>query len=141
MLQVKEENGTLPASRGKLEKIAEAAFTLTGEAEGDISLVVCDDRFITELNERYRKRNGPTDVLSFPMREGKPFVASGAAVGDIVISVDTAGRQAAELGTDLEQEFIVLFVHGLLHLLGYDHQNRAQKRKMDKISKKIVTGV
>jgi probable rRNA maturation factor len=139
-LQVREENKRLSVSRGKLEKIARSTFTLTKAEEGDISLVICDDPFITELNERYMKRNGPTDVLAFPMREGKTLVNQDTAVGDIVISVDTAERQAAELGTELDQELILLFVHGLLHLLGYDHQNGVQKRKMDTITKKIVRG-
>ncbi len=139
-LQVREENKRLSVSRGKLEKIARSTFALTKAEEGDISLVICDDPFITELNERYMKRNGPTDVLAFPMREGKILVNQDTAVGDIVISVDTAERQAAELGTELDQELILLFVHGLLHLLGYDHQNGVQKRKMDTITKKIVRG-
>jgi probable rRNA maturation factor len=140
-LKVREEKRRLPLSCGKLENIARLTFALTKEEEGDISLVVCDDPFITELNERYTKRNGPTDVLSFPMREGKTLVNQDSAVGDIVISVDTAERQAAELGTSLDEELIVLFVHGLLHLLGYDHRNGAQKKKMDAIIKKIITGV
>ncbi len=138
---MREEKRRLPLSCGKLENIARSTFALTKEEEGDISLVVCDDPFITELNERYKKRNGPTDVLSFSMREGKTLVNQDPAVGDIVISVDTAERQAAEFGTSLDEEFIVLFVHGLLHLLGYDHRNGAQKKKMEAVTKKIITGV
>ncbi|MBN2323173.1 MAG: rRNA maturation RNase YbeY [Spirochaetes bacterium] len=140
-LQVREEKRRLAVSRGKLEKIARSTFALTKAEEGDISLVICNDPFITKLNERYTKRTGPTDVLAFPMREGEILVNQDAAVGDIVISVDTAERQAAELGTGLEQELILLFVHGLLHLLGYDHRNGVQKQEMDAITKKIVTGV
>ena len=140
-LQVREENRRLPVSFGKLERIAGAAFALTNAVEGDVSLVVCDDPFITSLNERYTKQSGPTDVLAFPLREGKALVNQDSAVGDIVISIDTAERQAVELGTGLEQEVIVLFVHGLLHLLGYDHQDGAQKKAMDAVTKKIVTGV
>ena len=138
---VREENKKLPVSTAKLEAVSRYAFEVTGKEEGEISLVVCDDPFMTVLNERYTGNNGPTDVLAFPMREGERLPQQGIQVGDIVISIDTAERQSKELGTDLKQEFIVLFVHGLLHLLGYDHGTEDGKREMDEITNRIVTGV
>jgi len=138
---VKEENRKLPISIGKLEAMSRYTFSVTGKEEGEISLVVCDDSFMTGLNERYTQNDGPTDVLAFPMREGERLPQQDSHVGDIVISIDTAERQSKELGTDLKQEFTVLFVHGLLHLLGYDHRTKDERMEMDEITKKIVTGV
>lgn len=138
---VKEENEKLPVSIGKLGKIARYVFSETGKAEGDISLVVCDDPFITSLNLKYMQSDSPTDVLAFPMREGKRLPNQGSTVGDIVISVNTAARHSKELGTTLEQEFVFLFVHGLLHLLGYDHSSRCEKKEMEEITQRVVTEV
>jgi probable rRNA maturation factor len=141
MIEVREENKTLPVALGKLEVIARRTFRKTGCEEGAVSLVVCDDPFIADLNMRYTKTSGPTDVLAFPMREGKRLPQQDSTVGDIVISIDTAARQSKELGTSIEQEFFVLFVHGLLHLLGYDHGSKEEKKEMEIMSKMILEGV
>jgi probable rRNA maturation factor len=140
-LYVREENEKLPVPIEKLEMVARYAFSKTGREEGDVSLVVCDDPFIEDLNVRYMKKNGPTDVLAFPMREGETLPNQGSMVGDIVISIDTAARQSKTVGHTLAQEFILLFVHGLLHLLGYVHRSRDEKREMEEITQSIVTGV
>ena len=84
-------------------------------ADAELSLVLCSDAHIQRLNEQWRGKAAPTDVLSFP-QEDEDFL------GDLVISVPTATRQAAERGTPLGDELRVLMVHGLLHLLGYDHE-------------------
>jgi len=86
-------------------------------ATQDLELLLVDDDAIASLNRDYRGKEGPTDVLSFPV---EPFPE--APLGSIVISVDTAARQADNEGHDLETELKVLFLHGLLHLLGYDHE-------------------
>lgn len=83
-----------------------------------LSVHLCDDAEIRELNRRFRKKNKATDVLSFE-GDSELFVP---VLGDIVISIDTAHKQAEELGHTLLDELSVLFVHGLLHLLGYDHE-------------------
>jgi probable rRNA maturation factor len=138
---VREERRNLPVSQEKLEKIVRYAFQMTGSEEGDVSLVVCDDERITELNEKYTNRKETTDVLAFSMREGEGLASIGTMLGDIVISIDRAAQQATELGETLEEEFVILFVHGLLHLLGFDHQNRREKSNMHEYTKKIVRGV
>lgn len=83
---------------------------------GEVSLVLTGDRAVRVLNARYRGKDRPTDVLSFP--------GGGAAdeLGDIVISVETARRNARALGRTLDQELDVLALHGFLHVLGYDHE-------------------
>jgi len=90
--------------------------------DGELSIVLCDDAFIRPLNMDYRGKDAATDVLSFAMQEGEDLLEEDPVLGDLVISVETAGRQAAEQGHDLGAELRVLLVHGLLHLLGYDHE-------------------
>ncbi len=95
-----------------------------------LSVVVTDDETVRELNRRYRHVDAPTDVLSFGMAEDRFIVPPGSArqLGEIVISYPTARRQAEEAGRPVENELAHLLVHGLLHLLGYDHESIAEAR-------------
>ncbi len=95
-----------------LEKIA---HYLTDK---DVELILCDDDFIQLLNHVHRRKNDPTDVLSFPLRGNREH----EPVGSIVISMDRAKVKALELGHTEKDELTLLFIHGLLHLLGYDHE-------------------
>ena len=100
--------------------------------DAELSILLCDDRTIHALNRTHRRKNKPTDVLAFALREGKPVPgAGGKALGDVVISLDTAARQAEELGRTLWEEVTWLLAHGLLHLLGYDHRTVAEERRMN----------
>jgi len=92
----------------------------------ELSLVLSDDPFIHQLNRDYRGKDRPTDVLSF---EQDP---AGGVLGDIVISVPTARRQARAHGHDTAHEIEWLFLHGALHLLGYDDETEAQAAEMDR---------
>jgi len=109
-----------------LERLA--SRTLEAESvtpTAELSILLADDATIHELNRTYRDTDAPTDVLSFAQTEGEPFAQpEGAArhLGDVAISVDTARRQAAEYGVTLQDELAHLLVHGILHLLGYDHE-------------------
>lgn len=95
----------------------------------EVSILFTDDRIITELNRDYRGKDKPTNVLSFSMTEGPSDVESGM-LGDVVISVDTALREAAEMGETVEETIYRLLVHGLLHLMGYDHERSPQDEKI-----------
>ena len=111
-------------------KIVLAAIDL-GDAE--LSLALVDDAEIRRLNRDYRGKDRPTDVLSFSLREGE-FGEVSSAIGDVVISLDTARRQASERRSTLAGEVDRLLVHGILHLAGYDHEvspreERRMKRK------------
>ncbi len=88
----------------------------------ELSLVFCDDPSIQELNAYYRGKNKPTDVLSFSMLEGESGEIS-SSLGDIVISLDTAKVQAKKNKHPISQEVAYLVIHGILHLLGYDHED------------------
>jgi len=91
------------------------------------------------LNRRYRRKDRTTDVLSFPFREGAFPDMAGTALGDIVISMPTAERQAKISGEPLRRELDRLLVHGLLHLLGYDHeQGEAKARRMRQREREIL---
>lgn len=99
--------------------------------EKELSVLFTDDRQIAELNNRYLQRKGPTNVLAFPMEGGPAPQVDSVMLGDVVISVDTALRESAELGEPLEYTIERLLIHGVLHLLGYDHEKSAvQAKKM-----------
>lgn len=99
-----------------------------GAAEVELSLVFCDDAFITELNRAYRGVDGPTDVLSFPQPRPEPGVTS--VLGDIVISLETIERRCCGDRAAMRFEVLLLFCHGVLHLLGYDHATAAERDVM-----------
>jgi Fur family ferric uptake transcriptional regulator len=98
---------------------------------GEVSLSFVNDADIKALNKQWRGKNKPTDVLSFSAREGGAMPGLEDQLGDIVISIDRAKAQALEFGHEFSDEVIVLFVHGLMHLMGYDHElglKEAQKQ-------------
>jgi probable rRNA maturation factor len=110
-----------------------------GLREAELSVALTDDEEIHELNRVFRHRNQPTDVLAFSMREGEPMGghpvgdaanARGEVLGDVVVSIETARRQAARRRRALEREVCELLAHGLLHLVGYDHQTQDEARVM-----------
>lgn len=104
---------------------ARAAMAALGLVDVELSVLLCDDAVIAPLNADWRGKEGPTDVLSFAMDEGEVMVLPPGLprpLGDLVISVQTAQRQATDLGHGLHEELQVLLVHGLLHLLGFDHE-------------------
>lgn len=99
----------------------------------EISVLLTDDKEIAGLNEEYRDTKGPTDVLSFSQVEGDEDFAPDVdehLLGDVVISVETAKRQAEEAGKSIEEEVDMLLTHGILHLLGYDHAEPEEAEKM-----------
>ena len=106
-----------------MRRIARTISDGLGLTGAELSIVLTDDPSIRELNRAWRGRDRATDVLSFSQVEGQgPLPSTGPTVlGDVVVSLDTAARQAEERGHDLEHEVARLLVHGVLHLLGHDH--------------------
>ncbi|MDD4170157.1 MAG: rRNA maturation RNase YbeY [Desulfotomaculaceae bacterium] len=100
------------------------------EDEAEISLVFVNDNYIRDLNLQYRGIDSPTDVLSFAMLEGEPLQGGEAMLGDVVISLQAARRQAEEYGHSFRREVAYLTIHGVLHLIGYDHQTEDERRIM-----------
>jgi len=110
----------------------------------EVSILIVDNSYIQELNLIYRNQNKPTDVLSFSMNEtleNEPEYESGSEVnllGDIVISLEQALAQSREYGHSLERELGFLVVHGMLHLLGYDHEREDERKLMRSLEEKVM---
>jgi rRNA maturation RNase YbeY len=117
-------------SRRRLLAYARALLEALDQADAELSLALVDDATGAELNRRFRGRAGATDVLSFSLREGAHTRHRGALLGDVVIALGVAQRQARERGLALEAECRRLLIHGVLHLLGYDHARAAEARVM-----------
>lgn len=92
------------------------------EKVNQVSLFLTDDVTVRSLNSEYRNKDQPTDVLSFSQLEGENKLLTSPLLGDIVISVQTAVRQARERDLEIEEELLRLIIHGLLHLAGYEHE-------------------
>ena len=117
----------------KEEKLIKKAINKALRSEGfkrvaEISVTILDDQNIHEMNLETRGVDRPTDVLSFPVFD-EDFGVGYAVLGDIVISYDTAKRQAEQYGHSLERELAFLTVHSVLHLLGYDHETSPEDEK------------
>jgi len=120
----------IPLNIETLEKMAELTAAELGHPEKELSLALVSDAEIQELNRRYRSRNSVTDVLSFPVEEPQvPFL------GDIVIDIYQAERQKGH--RSLLEEIQQLFLHGLLHLYGFDHIAAKDKKDMESLEKRI----
>lgn len=117
-------------STDEVRSAAEAMLRSLKLPRAELSVLLCDDATIHELNRDYRKKNKPTDVLAFAMREGEDGHLAGDLLGDVIISLETATRQAKERGVVTRDEVMMLLAHGLLHLLGWDHQTDADDRRM-----------
>ncbi len=113
--------------RSDLERKIGATLVYLGLDKAEISILLTDDDEIHSLNQTYRGIDRPTDVLSFSQSEGDFGDIEPDMLGDVVISVDTAGRQALEKGHSMERELDTLLIHGILHLAGYDHENNEKE--------------
>lgn len=97
--------------------------------EGELSILLTSDDHISELNRRYRGHEGPTNVLAFPMSQEPDLPKKSGILGDIAISVDTATREAGETGETLEDTLDRLLIHGLLHLMDFDHEGSLREAR------------
>ncbi len=111
-----------PLDLKKFRKIAKTILTDLALPDAEVSISFVDDLQIQELNRRYRGRDKPTNVLAFSMRDGEFVSLHPQLLGDVVISVDTARRQSNRFGLNEMETIILLMIHGILHLLGYEHE-------------------
>jgi probable rRNA maturation factor len=107
-----------------------------GCPDAELSIVFVDDPRIQELNRRYLHRDKPTNVLAFSMKEGEFPALHPHLLGDLVISVETAQRQSNRFGLNAGEMVILLMIHGILHLLGYDHEGSKGKPKAHQMAAK-----
>ena len=125
---------TRPVEGARLRRLL--AFALAGHgSRAAVSLAVVDDAGIVELNRRFLRREGPTDVMAFPLG-GDPDPEP--ELGEIVVSSDTAARQAVELGHSFRREMDLLALHGLLHLLGMDDAVPSDRKAMLRAAEEIL---
>lgn len=119
--------------------MGEGALARLGCPEAECSVALVDDARMARLNARYRGQAEATDVLAFPMGEGPLRRLQPHLLGDVVISVETAARQAR--ARDLDAQAALLLVHGLLHLQGYDHRTPGERRRMGRAQRAILRAV
>lgn len=128
----------LPAT---LRRIADQMLEALELGHAELSVLLTNDTEIHALNRLHRQKDKPTDVLSFPLDEGggaDGAISGTRVLGDVVISLDTAARQARGRNRELLPEVRFLLAHGLLHLLGYDHATPTEKREMDAMTRRLV---
>ncbi|GIU92303.1 MAG: endoribonuclease YbeY [Acidimicrobiia bacterium] len=139
----------VPADLDDLARLAELTLAEEGLLGGfEVSITLVDEAEMARLNRRYMGGDGPTDVLAFPVEDlqpgrlpephpdGPPLL-----LGDVVIAPDYVERQAAELGVRFSDELRLMLVHGLLHLLGYDHVTRPEAEAMEERERRILAHV
>ena len=117
-----------------VEFAGKALKVVPAEGEG-VTVAFVSDRAMRELNRRWRGKRGTTDVLSFPAEQDEFEKAEGFTLGDVVISVEQAARQANAHGLKFEEEVAQLILHGLLHLCGYDHET--DKGEMNRLELRL----
>jgi probable rRNA maturation factor len=129
-VRVSGRRGLPPLDRTRLRARARAVLREIGRRGAELSLALVDDAAIAELNRRFRGVCGATDVLSFSLEDGRHADRRGALLGDVVISLETAARQARRARRTLDDEVLRLLIHGALHLVGHDHVRSAEARAM-----------
>ena len=118
--------------------MAQAILNALDCPEGELSILIVDDCQIEKLNSKYLDRKGPTNVIAFPMREGLYGDINPNLLGDVVISMDTATREAKESNLSSDERFDQLLIHGILHLFGFDHEKDPKEaQRMEKKEKDL----
>ena len=124
----------------KIQQTAQAVLDALDCPEAELSILMVDDAQIAVLNRDYLHRHGPTNVIAFPMQAGEFSNLTPHLLGDVVISSETACREALEAGIGMHVRITQLLVHGLLHLLGYDHErSSAEARRMEQKALELLT--
>jgi len=113
-----------------LRRRARLALSLLSLRGSELSVALVEDAEMARLNSRYRGRRGATDVLSFSLEEGPHSRHRGGLLGDVVIAVEVARRRARSRHRSLDEESARLLIHGILHLVGHDHEREADARRM-----------
>ena len=106
--------------------------------DAELSILIVDDQQIAQLNRDYLNRQGPTNVIAFPMRAGRFSEITPNLLGDVVISVETAHREGQNADLSMQERFDQLLIHGILHLCGYDHEStKSEAQRMEEKSEEL----
>ena len=121
-----------------IKKVLKNGLKILNIKDVEFNIIVVDNNYIHELNKTYRNIDRETDVISFALEDDKTFNPESRVLGDIYISIDKVYSQAIEYGHSNLREFCFLAVHGMLHLLGYDHMNKEDEKTMFDLQDKIL---
>ncbi len=122
MVRIKNSQRRIRISQKWIRSLGIAILKDLGCQKDELSILLLDDAGIRGLNRNYLKRNRPTDVISFPQDEDVRRPGGNRLLGDVAISLETARRQALQAGSRFREECAILLIHGILHLLGFDHE-------------------
>jgi probable rRNA maturation factor len=139
MIEVEVEDEAWTAALPQAEQLAcraAEAVLADRQTEGDVTVLLAEDEVIAELNERFRHKEGPTNVLSFPAA-----VSARPHIGDVALAYGVCAREAEAQGKTLENHLTHLVAHGVLHLLGYDHMTDAEAEEMEALERRILAGL
>lgn len=134
IIEDKKWQEAIPSVSNLCRKACNAALDKRIKSDKEIAILLADDKKLQELNHDFRGKNKPTNVLSFPSEDEN-------MLGDIAISIDTLKREAKEQGKSLKDHFSHLVVHATLHLLGFDHENDKDAKKMEALEISILKGL
>jgi probable rRNA maturation factor len=126
-----------------LRRIATGVLAAESVPAAELGVLVTDDEAIRRLNSEFAGEDAPTDVLAFSLREGEEFVSPDGVMrlGEVIISYPTASRQATEVGRLVDEEIAHLLVHGILHLLGYDHAEAEEEARMRERTDELLSAL
>jgi len=124
-----------------IKRTAKKLLEAVDERQSALSISFVDDDEIRELNRAHRGKDKPTDVLSFPLLEEGEVHPGERLLGDVVISVDTARRQAADYDASLEAEINRLLIHGVLHVMGHDHEEMTEREEMRAEERRLAQAI
>ncbi|RKX88417.1 MAG: rRNA maturation RNase YbeY [Spirochaetes bacterium] len=141
-VEISVSSVSIPDCLEKLEKFFEEIMDLLGLSDSEVSVLLCDDATILNLNSKYRGIDKPTDVLSFCQHENSMGNFTGSEIpdllGDIVVSLESVKRNAADFSINYEEEFRRVLIHGLLHLLGMEHESKIDYDKMINLQEELL---
>jgi probable rRNA maturation factor len=132
----------VPGAVRLAERAARAAVAgAAPKSAGEIGVLLADDATVRRLNRVYRGKDKPTNVLSFPLAGGPMPAGGGAPLGDVVLALETVLAEAKAQGKRASDHLSHLVVHGVLHLLGHDHEQQAPARRMEALETRILAGI
>ena len=142
-IAIENRQKTVKVRKLPLRSVARKILSASGCPDARLSILVTDDSGIHEINHAWLGKDCPTNVISFAMQEGEGAGVQPELLGDVVISAETAARDAAEAGVTVEHELYFLLLHGILHLLGYDHErgSAADARRMEARERELFSQI
>lgn len=145
MITIKNSQRSIPIQTASLTKDAQTLLDILGYSDFDLGIWITTNKTIRYYNKTYRNKDKPTDILSFSFHPDlaageriKPVIDDDKNLGDLIISAEYVKKEAAKLGISFEQRMKVLLVHGMCHLLGYDHENDKDYEIMKEKEKSLL---